>query len=42
MWNQEKWYRQSYLQIRKRDKDIENKHMDTGVKEGWEELGDWN
>ena len=30
MWNQEKWYRQSYLQSRKRDTDRENKHM--GIK----------
>ena len=35
MWNLEKWYRQTYLQSRSRDTDIENKHMDT-------KLGDWD
>ena len=34
MRNQEKWYRQSYLQNRKRDTDIENKHMDTKSERG--------
>ena len=29
MWNREKWYEQSYLQIRNRDSDAENKCMDT-------------
>ena len=35
MWNLEKWYRQTYLQSRSRDTDVENKHMDT-------KLGDWD
>ena len=41
IWDLEKWYRWIYSQSRKRDTDIEKKHMDTkGVKEGWNELGD--
>ena len=40
MWNLEKWYRQTYLQSRNRDRDIENKRMDTKG-ERWDELGDW-
>ena len=37
------WYRQSYLQSRKRDTDVENKCMETkGGKGGWDELGDWD
>ena len=50
MWNLEKWYRLTYLQSRNRDKDVENKHMDTKVgkrRGGWwwwwcDELGDWD
>ena len=43
MWNIEKWYRWSYLQNRNRDRDVENKHMDTkGGRGGWHELGDWD
>ena len=29
MWNLEKWYRWTYLQSRKRDADVKNKHMAT-------------
>ena len=29
MWNIEKWYRLPYLQSRNRDRDVENKHIDT-------------
>ena len=29
MWNLEIWYKQTYLQIRNRDTDIENKCMET-------------
>ena len=29
MWNLEKWYRQSYLQSRNRDTNVENTGMDT-------------
>ena len=29
MWNLEKWYRCSYLKSRKRDKDVQNKHVNT-------------
>ena len=42
MRSQEKWYRQSYLQSRKRDTGIENKHMETKSGRGVEGLGDWN
>ena len=37
MWNLGKWYRRTYLQIRNRDTDIENKLMDTKGKGrvGW-------
>ena len=45
MWNLEKWYRRTCLQGRNRDRDVENKCMDTkgGQSEGgWEELGDWD
>ena len=32
-----------YLQIKHKDIEVENKHMDIkGEKEGWDELGDWN
>ena len=38
-----KWYRWSYLQKRNRDRDVENKHMDTKAERtGWDELGDWD
>ena len=43
MWNQEKWYRQTYLQGRKRDADVEKGLVDTGVVVGegaWDELGE--
>ena len=41
LWNLDTWYRWS-LQSRNRDKDVENKHMDTKKgKRGWEDLGDW-
>ena len=43
MWNLEKWFRETYLQSRNRDTDIENKCVDTkGGKGGWDELGDWD
>lgn len=42
MWNLEKWLKWTYLQSRYRDKEIENKHIDTKRgKGGWDELGDW-
>ena len=35
------WYRQSYLQNRNRDTDVDNKCMDTKGERGvWDELGD--
>ena len=38
-WNLErKWLRQTYLQSRNRDTDLENKRMDTA--EAWDGLGD--
>ena len=43
MWNLGKWYRETYLQSRNRDTDVEKKYMDT--KRGrrwWEELEDWD
>ena len=30
------------MQSRNRDKDVENKHMDTKVAGRWDELGDWD
>ena len=42
MWNLEKWYRLSYLQGRNRDADVENGHVDTVERGGWDELGDWD
>ena len=42
MWNLEKWLKGTYLQSRYRDKEIENKRIDTKRgKGGWDELGDW-
>ena len=36
-------YRQSYLQSRNRDTDVENPHMDTkGGRGGRDELGGWD
>ena len=40
MWTWKKWYRQSYLQKRKRGTDVENKHGHQGEGWGWNELGD--
>ena len=43
MWNLNNWYRQSYLQGRGGDTDVENKRMDTkGERWVWDELGDWD
>ena len=39
MWDPEKRYRRTYLQSRNRDRDIENKHMDT--KAGWGDGMNW-
>ena len=43
-WNLEKWYRGTYFQGRNRDSDKENRHVDTGHRGGWDELGyqDWH
>ena len=43
MWNQEKWYRQTYLQGWKRDAYVEKGLVYTGVVVGegvWDELGE--
>ena len=40
MWNLEKRYRWTCLQGRNRDVDVENGRVDTGGREGWDELGD--
>ena len=38
-----KWHRWFYLQSRNRDKDAEDKHMDTTGRRGWGDgLGDWD
>ena len=37
-----KIYRQSYLQSRNRDTEVENKHMDTKPTGKWDELGYWD
>ena len=47
MWSLEKWYRWTSLQGRNRDKDVENKRMDTKGGKRWgvggcDELGDWD
>ena len=34
MWNLEKWYRWTGLQVRNRDTDVENKRMDTKGESG--------
>ena len=41
MWNLEKWYRQTYLQHRNKDADLENGHAHTGARRGGQDkLGD--
>ena len=40
MCNLEKWYRETYLQGRNRDADVENRRVDG--QGGWDELGDWD
>ena len=42
MCNFKKWYRQTYLQSRNRDRDVENKRMNTKEGGGWHGLGDWD
>ena len=42
MWNIEKWYRLTCLQSRNKDRDIENKCMDTKGEWGWGGLADWD
>ena len=39
---EKKIYRQSYLQSRNKDTEVENKHMDTKPTGKWDELGDWD
>ena len=43
MWNQNKWYKWTYLQNRNRVTDVENKLMVTkGARGGRDKLGDWD
>ena len=41
IWNPAKWYRQTYLQSRNRDTDVEEKQTDTKGERGWDGLRHW-